>query len=192
MVAAAAVTILAYIIYFVNLVWGETAPNRWSWLIWSGATLIEALTFNEVSGDSLQGSIFFISSACCFIITLAIWVRSKWKWPSFWELVCLVASAAALVLWLHYGLTLIAHLVMVAAVPVAFIPTWLAASADARKEKTSAWMIWTVGDALTLWLILSRLKEFDELPFIIMELLCHAGTWLLISYLLTRSPKQRT
>lgn len=190
LVAAALATIVAYTLYFKDLVWGETHPNRWSWLIWSGATLVEAMTYQEVSGDWLKSGIFFLSALSCMVITIAVWIRAKWEWPSTSELLCLVASIAALVLWLIFGLTLMAHLIMVAAVPVAFIPTWTKVLENPANEKSYAWMLWSIGDFIMLWIIVSRLQNVDELPFITAEFICHFLTWRLVARRATlRGPK---
>lgn len=179
-VAAAAVTLVAYFLYVFDLVWRETSPNRWSWLIWSAATAMEAMTYQEVSGDWMKSAIFYLSAACCLLVAVSIWMKAKWKWPSITEYICLLASVAAFVLWQYYGKALFAHLLMVFAVPIAFIPTWRGALKDPASEKSMAWALWTVSDLIVLLIIVFRMKDIEELPYATVEFMCHFVTWRLV------------
>lgn len=179
--AAAVVTIIAYVRYFRDLVWGDTHPNRWSWLIWSTTMLIEALTYQEVNGDWQKSAIFFLSAFACVVITIAIWFKAAWKWPKVSEVLCLAASAVAVVLWLYFDMTFVAHMVVVIAVPLGFIPTWLSARKDPANERSWAWPLWSIGDALTLWVIVTTLEGVHDMPYIVVEFICHFLTWRLIA-----------
>lgn len=181
LVAAAVVTSIAYILYFRDLAWGETHPNRWSWLIWSTSMSIEALTYHEVNDDWQKSAVFFISAIACIGITIAIWFKAAWKRPKVSELLCLIASAIAIVLWLIFDMTFVAHIVVIVAVPIAFIPTWLSALKNPADEKSKAWLLWTIGDALTLWVIVTKLEGVHDLPYIVVEFLCHFMTWRMIA-----------
>lgn len=178
--SAIIVGVVGYAYYFKDVARSEISPNRWSWLIWSAATLIEALTYDEVSGDLLKSAIFGASAICCWLITALIWARSVWQWPNQTELACVAASAVAMVVWLVFEEAYLAHMIMVIALPIAFIPTWRTAYAEPSKEMTRAWMIWSIGDFIALTLIVHRLESVEELPFILMELACHATIWITV------------
>lgn len=180
LVAAIAFIVVAYVQYYRDIQNEVVAPNRWSWLIWSAATAMEALTYEAVSEDWMKGIVFFISAICCFGVTMLIWGRAKWKRPDWTEVVCVIASGLALLLWLQFQLTLWAHLLMVLAVPIAFVPTWKSAIGNPNNERSRAWGLWSIGDLLTLLLILVRLDKVEELPFILVEFACHAIVWQMV------------
>ncbi|MEK7144935.1 MAG: hypothetical protein AAB794_03745 [Patescibacteria group bacterium] len=177
LIAAIAFSIAAYVQYFRDIKNGVIVPNRWSWLIWSVATAVEALTYEAVSDDWMKSIVFFIAAISCFGITVRIWSEATWKKPDWTEVVCVIASGFALLLWLQFQLTLWAHLLMVLAVPVAFVPTWKSAIGNPNNERSRAWGWWSIGDLLTLIVILVRFDKVEELPFILVEFACHAVVW---------------
>lgn len=173
--------VAAYVFYFKDTRSSLIVPNRWSWLAFGISSAVEALTFNEVTLDPLKSALFFVSSGCCIVVTVLIWSTAKWKKPDWTELFCLASSVVATVLWLYYGEAWWAHVVMIIAIPVAFIPTYRGASLDWRQENTPAWMLWTLGDALALGLVVMRLETLQELPYAMTECVCHAVVWWMVA-----------
>lgn len=174
-------TIVAYAYYAYGLMNKKTTPNRWSWLIWSLATAVEALTYGEVSGDPIKYWLFFVSAGCCVVITVLIWTRSTWQMPDWSETACVLFSVIAIVIWKEYGSAKWAHYVSLAAMPVGFIPTYHSAWLDYRHENSPAWRLWTIGDFLALCLIISTLNKSEELPYSIVEFICHAIVWYIVA-----------
>ena len=156
-------------------------PNRASWLIWSAATGVEAATYAAVNPGSPQALIFFASAAACLLVTFGIWRRSAWEWPSRTEAMCIAAALSALVVWLVFRETFWAHMLVVAAVPISFWPTWASVWADRRREKSPAWGLWTVGDLATL-IVAGRFANqgVGEFAYVGVEFLCHASVWFMI------------
>jgi hypothetical protein len=116
----------------------------------------------------------------CIIATIAVWRKGKWETPSLTEILCVVVSVVAVILWLYYRLTWWAHLLMIAAIPVSFIPTYLNAWKNYKHEDTPSWLFWTIGDTCALLLVLSRLDKYEEIPYASVEALCHALVLILI------------
>lgn len=179
-VTAIVFIVVAYGKYYRDIRDGVIVPNRWSWLIWSASTVMEALTYEAVSEDWMKSAIFFISAVCCLGVSIRIWDKAKWEKPDWAEIFCVIASGMSLVLWLQFHFTLWAHLLMVFAVPVAFVPTWRSAIENPKNEQSQAWWMWSIGDLLTLLLILVRLDKMEELPFILVEFACHVIVWQMV------------
>jgi hypothetical protein len=72
------------------------------------------------------------------------------------------------------------HVVALLAIPFSFAPTYLSAWQDYRREQTSSWMWWTLGDLCALGYVLLRLKSAHEIPYATIEALCHAFVWYLL------------
>lgn len=194
LLGAVAVGTLAYWNYFRDIAIKETSPNRWSWLVWSVTTLVEAFTFKAVSEGWETSVPFFVSGICCIVVMMRIWKRARWKWPSVTELACVLASFAAVFLWLRNGEAVWAHMLTIVAIPVSFLPTWISAKAHPRGEASSAWWLWTVGDALALAYILMQpsqngIMTWVDKPYAAMELICHASMAILVTVLLMRRPR---
>jgi hypothetical protein len=170
-----------YAVYLLGLRQERVQPNRASWLIWSAATSLEALTYAAVNPGAPQGWVFAISSVACIIVTIGIWRRSSWAPPSTTETFCIAASLTALMLWLVFREAFWAHMLVVAAVPVSFWPTWASAWSDRSRERSPAWGLWTIGDLATLFVAVGGVElGVAELAYVAVEFLCHASVWFLI------------
>ncbi len=180
-IVAVVFSLAGYGVYLAGLRRHLVEPSRASWLIWSVATGIEAATYLAVNPGQSQGLIFALSAVACLIVTLSMWRRSRWNRPSPTEAVCMAASLAAVILWLPLKETFWAHMLVVAAVPLGFWPTWASVFEDRARERSPAWGLWTLGDLATL-IIATRTPGFGigEYAYIFVELLCHASVWFMV------------
>jgi len=171
----------AYAVYLLGLRRQQVKPNRASWLIWSAATGLEALTYAAVNPGAPQGWVFMVSAVCCAVVAVSIWRRSSWAPPSDTETFCIAACLLSLVVWLVFRETFWAHMLVVVAVPVSFWPTWASVWRDRSRERSPAWGLWTFGDLATLLLTMGSAKlSFAELAYVMVEFLCHASVWFMI------------
>ncbi|MCW4460195.1 SET domain-containing protein-lysine N-methyltransferase [Sphingomonas sp. BT-65] len=171
----------AYAIYLLGMRREIVQPNRASWLIWSASAAIEALTYHAVNPGSPQGWVFLLSATCCIVVTIALWRRSNWAPPTNVESACMATCLVALIIWVAFREAFWAHMLVVAAVPVSFWPTWASVWKDRSHERSPAWGLWTMGDLATL-LVAARAggTGFDEFAYIFVELACHASIWFII------------
>jgi len=179
-VVSSLVGMIAYGIYYKDIKSSSIQPNKWVWMTFGITTIMEALTYSEVSSGPAR-VIFFISAGCCLVVTWLIWSRAKWDKPSWEEFFCLAACVLAVILWLGFQETLWAHMLMVISVPVAFIPSYREVFKDHVSEDTHAWMIWTIGDMLALVLILGTRSDWESFPYAVVEAMSHAGMWIMVS-----------
>ncbi|AXJ96103.1 MULTISPECIES: SET domain-containing protein [unclassified Sphingomonas] len=181
-------SLAGYGIYLAGLRRHLVEPSRASWLIWAVATGIEAATYLAVNPGKPQGLVFAFSAISCIVVTLAMWRRSRWTRPSTTETVCMAASLAAIILWLPLKETFWAHMLVVAAVPLGFWPTWASVWEDRARERSPAWGLWTLGDLAALFVaVRSHGFGVGEYAYILVELLCHASVWAMVG-LSTISP----
>lgn len=173
--------VAGYAVYWAGLRRNLVEPNRASWLIWSAATGVEALTYLAVNPGTLQGLVLLVSGLACIAVTLAIWRRAQWSPPSPAEGFCMAASLTSLVLWLLFQQAFWAHMLVVVAVPISFWPTWASAWADRNRERSPAWGLWTVGDLATLLIALKHpTGGVGEFAYLFVEFACHAAVWFMI------------
>lgn len=180
LIFAAALSVAAYG-YYTKDVAKKQSGNKWSWIIWLVSTAVEASTYLAVNGDVLNASIFFLSAICCVYVAWKVWRSSKWELPDMIDLACLIATFLALALWLGYHETWWAHIVAILAIPISFIPISREAWKHPRRERSLAWILWSIADFLTLIAIYLRAENLEkELLYIVVELACHALMWYLV------------
>ena len=170
-----------YAVYLTGLRRQLVQPNRASWLIWSAATAVEAGTYAAVNPGALQSWVFALASVACIVVTIGIWRRSNWASPSRGEMICMAACLAALIVWIVSSNAFWAHMLVVAAVPVSFWPTWESVWQDRTRERSPAWGLWTFGDLATL-IVATRSgdQHVGEYAYLFVELACHASVWFMV------------
>jgi hypothetical protein len=175
--------LIAYVLYGLATRRGLVAPNRASWMIWSATTTTEALTYNALNEGALQNFVFFMSSIACIGVTISVWRHSKWARPTTLESICMAASTAALIIWLGYQSAFWAHVLVLLVVPISFLPTLAAVRLDPSQEQSPAWGLWTVSDLAMLGFVMTATKGHgSDLPYLIIELACHATIWVMIGF----------
>lgn len=180
--AAIALNFAGYALYLAGLRRRLVEPSRASWLIWSAATGVEAATYLAINPGAVQGSVILVSAVLCAGVTIGIWSRSAWTRPTATEALCVSACLASLALWLLFREAYWAHMLVVAAVPVSFLPTWASVMEDRTREVSPAWGLWTLGDLATL-LVAARGGAgggVAEFAYLFVELAAHASVWFLI------------
>lgn len=178
---AVGLSFTAYAVYLVGLRRHTVRPNRASWLIWSAATAMEALTYAAVNPGAPQGLVFAVSAVACVAVTLSLLRRSHWAMPSQTEALCIFACVTALIVWLVFREAFWAHMLVVVAVPISFWPTWASVWKDRSSERSPAWGLWTFGDFATLMVtVRGHEPGFAELAYVVVEFLCHAAVWFMI------------
>jgi hypothetical protein len=167
---------------------GHTAPNRWSWAIWSFSAYIEVATFKGISDDWLKVIPLATTPIACTLILWKIWRLNENRWESSLDKIIdmssVVLSLGAIIILISFSAELWAHAVMICAVPISYIPQWK----DTLKSKSFSerdhlpWLLWTVMDALNIVLNLRRLDNLAEIPYVAVEFICHGSVWVLISF----------
>jgi hypothetical protein len=175
--------LLGYFLYGLAVRRHLVEPNFASWLIWGTTTATEAFTYNAINDGALQNIVFLLSSIACIGVTISVWQHAKWHRPSITEWLCISTCIAALIIWLGFQNAIWAHGLVLAMIPVSFLPTWIDVRTDPSHEQSPAWGLWSLADASTLGLILiSSENQGKELPYILIEFACHASVWWMIGF----------
>ena len=188
-VIASAIAIIAYLIYYFDLKKSRIIPNRLSWIVWSMAISLETLTYGAVSDDAIKSYYFVVSSLCCIMITISIWSVSDWNSSGRAKKSTLAFYSLSFIVWPLIQMPLITHLVLLIAIPVTFIPTFKSSIKNYRNENSAAWFLWSISDLIIIITICMRLKTFEELPYAIVEFLCHFTVFAIILVKHTRQSK---
>jgi hypothetical protein len=175
--------LIAYFLYGLATRRGVVVPNRASWMIWSATTTTEALTYNAINAGAAQNIIFLLSSMACIAVTISVWRHSRWERPTALESICMALCIAALILWLGYQDAFWAHIMLLVAIPISYLPMLVSLRKDPSDEQTPAWGLWTIADiSMLAFVMISTKGHGTDLPYIIIELCCHICVWVLIGF----------
>ena len=179
-VLAVVFTIAAFLFYYSDLRRAKVSPNRISWIIWSLTTTLETISYIAVSHDLVKALYFIISSICSIAITIKIWTHSHWTKPNYGEVVSVIFCFASIAIWIIFNSEWFAHVLLLIALPIAFLPTFRNGLKDYRNENSYAWILWAISDIFGITVIALRIRTYEELPYAILELFCHLGVCAII------------
>ena len=189
-VAAIFVVIIAYGVYYFDIRNSKISPNRFSWLIWSFSASLETITYSVVSQDFVKSICFYISSIICIGITIKIWHLSKHTKVKKTEKISLIFCTGSLLIWIIFNSAWFAHLFLLVAIPIAFIPTLKGAIQNYQNENSHAWILWSISDIFVLGVIITRLDKIEELPYAMIELICHFSVFAIVTIKKLKSGKR--
>jgi hypothetical protein len=165
---------------------GHTPPNRWSWLIWCISTYIEVATFNDVSEDGLKVLPLATTPVACTVLLVYVWTLKEDRWETrldaLIDIFSVIACFGAMLMWLRYGEGLWAHILMISAIPISYLPILKSVPEKTNRSDGRPWMLWAGMDSCNFFLNLHRLDDVWEVPYVAIELVCHTGMWALISH----------
>ena len=185
--SACIIAIIAYGMYYFNIKKSKQIHSRYSWIIWSVSISLETITYWQVSDDRMKSLFFIISSICCILITVKIWTSSNWCGPNKAEKYSLLFYGLFLIVWPFIQIPFIAHLLLLIAIPITFIPTFKSSYSNFKNEKSIAWLLWSVSDFMVIIVIGLRIKTMEELPYAIIEFACHFSVVAIVFFQRLRS-----
>lgn len=190
MLHAIVLLILAYYLYYKDILRSKIHPSKISWTLWCLSSVLETITYKFVSADWLKQFSFFVPTVACIVLTISIWKFSKWQQPDNTDKFIIVISVISSVVWYWMNSAWMAHLILMISVPLGFIPTLRNAIRDYRNEDNPAWGLWCLSDSLVFIVILMRLEAIEELPYLTVELICHFSVFgiVLFKKLRTKAP----
>lgn len=153
-VLAAVIHAWGYLLYAKRATKGQANPNKASFMIWTGMTWVNVVTFGYMSNhwsvalQALAGAIF------CTRTLVVIWSRGEFKQLQYWYeyaalAFCVAATTIGLakaVIWSDptSGATW-ANIINLLAVLVSMYPAYQAILRNPHKEGYAPWCVWSAG-----------------------------------------------
>ena len=133
-----------YVIYVMQIFKKEVKPTLSTWIIFSAATAINAISYLVATEiDYLSGVFLLTDAVSCSIICLmsVIFNRSSVKFKPF-EKYYLFTASMVVIFWFFTHNAFISNLLIQGLILVAFFPT--AQNMITSKENTESFTLWTV------------------------------------------------
>ena len=154
-----------YVWYVEGLFFGETVTNIATWLIFSVTSIINAFSYYFSTGKNIETSkIYFASSLMCLAITLSTFFTGQFSAIGFVEKVVLILSALSLIVWyiankLEAKGSIIAQLINIFVVAIAFIPLYFAQAQGRADEFWFLWMLWCFTLLIQCYIVVKNWKN---------------------------------
>ena len=172
--------ICADILYFKQVLCKDIRPNRWFWLISSVAATLEATTYMGITSDWINILSFCYTPLYCALISVLIWKKALWNKPNWVDIASVAISLISLTVWAIFRTALWAHVIMLAVIPISYIPLWKGIWADSESEDPATWKLWALSAFFRLVMVLLRLDSDQESFYGAVEFICYGATWFLI------------
>lgn len=174
-ISSAALYGIAYYLYARQARKGSVTPNTASWIVWTIFAILNAVTYQAISGDVIS-NLQFISGSIACIVTFLFMIRiGSFKPLRRFEWAIVATVIASLGLWFVSGSALVANLVLLFGFALSMIPVYVGIFNNPFSEHPTPWIIWAVASGCTVTALLLQSSAWVTL--------ITPGT-LLISYLL--------
>ena len=137
---ATILNIVAYLVYFHQIKKEKSLPNPTTWGLWAFITLIDFLSYEELSGDFLTSATFLIDSIACGAIFLyLLWQQKTKLLPNLEELTIFILSITAMYIWWCLKSVETASIVICIASTLASVPTLRGVWKNPETESPLSW-----------------------------------------------------
>jgi hypothetical protein len=160
--------IVAFIIYNVKYIFGNTKPNLISWFLWAALATLNFFSYKSMSGDfivsmlSLAGSIMCTLTFVIYVIKGILLKKGKFSLDKI-ECLVLVMGLIAIFVWAltKYVLNLEkdkaamwANFLILLSVSIGFITTYRGVLKNPKNEPTTPWFIWSTAFLLQIVVVI--------------------------------------
>lgn len=163
---AGATSLITYLLYFKQILKGQSTPNPSTWLIWVLIGIINAFTFFTIVHEHWwQSCIVIVGAASVFIIFVYSALKGKFSKISHTEIVIFIL---AIIIGLYWQLTSndrLANLLLQFIYVISFVPTITAIIKGRTKEYAIAWIIGAVAHIFATVSLLAE-SQTDWVPLV--------------------------
>lgn len=176
-----------YLIYNIQTKLGKSEPRIITWLIWVFLTILNALSYNVMSGDFVAALQFFMGSVACIATFLYVIMIGKFKKPEKHDWLMFGLAALAMAIWVIFRSATGANMIILLATAISFMPTLKGVWKNPFVETPLAWNLWTIAYAISTTNLL--LRDCPAVAFIgpVAMIFAHGA----IAVLSTESRKRR-
>jgi hypothetical protein len=171
-------------VYCWNIFIGESHPNGSSWIVWSFLSALNFGSYKKVTVDWKKSLLSGANASMTIIITIfALWTGS-FKAISLTDSICLVIGIIAGICWFIWKSANIAQVLILSAIIIGFIPTYVGVYHTPTIEPLIPWMLWTISFS-TQYLLIKRTSNGNRVEFFypVSMVICHGAVFLMVALL---------
>lgn len=181
-ITAGIIQIIGYAMYMRNAFSGSVSPNPASWSIWAFASILNLVSYIEMTGDLSK----VILPAACSVMNMGTFLvcllkgRLR-KLQRFEKIILILDLKIVLIWWLSHS-ALLANLLLQISTLISFIPITHDVWKNPKVEKPAPWFLWTSGYALLSLLVIFRWQQWHDVVYPISCLIFHSIVFYICKY----------
>ena len=149
---AGIIAFLAYIVYIISILRGESKPNRATWWIWAFMGLVLALSY-QFSGASNTVWVPYVEFLGPFTIALLSVKYGEGGLEDRTDLLCLFGAVVSVILWIVFNNPVVALITNLAIDSFAIVPTIKKSYLRPEGEDFWAWFGTGLADGLNMFAV---------------------------------------
>ncbi len=190
--AIAVIAVIIYLgtfaLYNRQIITGHSKPNAATWILWAFLAILNAVTYQVMSGDWVKTIMAYgscLTNVGTFLFALSQGRLSKLKRV---DIFLLVMGLASIAVWQIKQDATHANLLLQVVLLISFLPTCIGVGKDPSCERSLPWFLFAGAYGLTISVVILRWQgQYQDLVFPINCLLMH----LTVGLLALRSPRDR-
>lgn len=151
-IVAGMIALLAYVVYVISILKGETKPSRVTWWIWAFMGLVLALSY-KFSGADNTVWVPYVEFLGPFTIALLSIKYGEGGLENKTDLICLVGAIVSIILWIIFDNPVIALVTNLAIDSFAIVPTIKKSYLRPEGEDFWAWFGTGMADTLNMFAV---------------------------------------
>lgn len=178
-VTAGLMHIIAFVIYYKQMLVGTSRPNTSTWTLWVFISTMNCLSYIVMSKSIVKGLLPIASTTACIMVFFASLFKGKLSKLNIGDEIVLVIGVFSLFVWWAYHSAIYANLLLQICIIISFVPTYRGIWKDFSIEKAWPWFVWSSAYILQIILVFLKWEIWYQLVYPVNCLILHAGIGML-------------
>ena len=176
---AGLVHVVAFVIYYKQMLIGASCPNISTWTLWVFISTMNCLSYIVMSESIVKGLLPIASTVACILVFLASLFKGKLSKLNVGDEIVLIIGVFSLFIWWAYRSAIYANLLLQICIAVSFVPTYRGIWKNPNIEKAWPWFIWASAYILQIAIVFLKWEIWHQLVYPVNGLILHAGVGML-------------
>lgn len=172
-VLASLLHIFAYFDYIKRVASAKIKPNSASWAVWALGSVLEAVTYLQVTGDWQKNLLPVVCSLSAIGIFLFSLIRGHFTRPTTFEWLIIILDCTALLVWWAYDSVVYANMFLIFTAVISFVPITYSVWRNPETENAFPWWLWSIAYVLLSVVVIIRWEKWEDVIYPLVFLILH-------------------
>lgn len=144
---------VAFYKYYQQTLKRISNPNAATWILWFVISLLNCLTYFDMSKNIALTFLPAISTASCMLTAIVFFYKGSLSKLDFLDNIALGMGLMAALIWFRYQSAEYSNLIIQPSIMISFIPTYRGAIKRNTERNSLPWLIWSVAYIVQIVLV---------------------------------------